>query len=303
MSRRAFTMIELLIVIGIIVLMLAIVVPVISALQGSNVQASAQNQIASALGSARTDAMYNRQITGVMFFPDVNTMQVYMVEVQAQPQAGGGNTFLPGSPNPNGTIPITALEIVNHWDPTLTPPQYVYDREVIALPKGVGLALYNDQQSQTTLDRYIRVGVILFDPHGSVISLPWGVPSANYAPNATTPANQLNNAYLERNFGTTPIPDFAGQVPKYTLNSNVGFALYDLDAYRSARAGPGTTPGDDGASFSTLKNGDLEIVRPNQPIPNGGAALYDKQDVELWIDQNSTAYVVSPFSGALIKGK
>src|SRR5580658_2106774 len=65
-----FTLVEMLVVLGIIVLVIATAIPVFNSLTGNHSLAAAQNQIASMLATARSDAIYNRQVTGVFFFID-----------------------------------------------------------------------------------------------------------------------------------------------------------------------------------------------------------------------------------------
>src|SRR5947209_8451689 len=71
--RSAFTLTELLVVIGIIVLMLAMALPAISFITGSKSIASATNVVQSVLGRARAEALNRRAPVGVCFYIDQAT--------------------------------------------------------------------------------------------------------------------------------------------------------------------------------------------------------------------------------------
>src|ERR1043166_3697928 len=66
----AFTLTEILIVIGILVLMLALAVPAFNFITGSRSQGAAENVIAAMLGRARAYAIQNQAEAGVAFFVD-----------------------------------------------------------------------------------------------------------------------------------------------------------------------------------------------------------------------------------------
>src|SRR5262245_2188336 len=114
MNRKAFTLTEILIVIGIIVLVIALAVPALSVISGSRSIDGAENNISAMLGRARADALGLQKDTGVFFFVDPATERVTLVEVQAV-----------DGPSP---LPADAPEV--YLD-------LVADRDWLALPKGV----------------------------------------------------------------------------------------------------------------------------------------------------------------------
>ena len=71
-----FTLVEILIVIGIIVLLLGLSVPAFSWLTGSNSTAGAENNISAMIGRARGDALGLQRDTGVFFFVDPASQRV-----------------------------------------------------------------------------------------------------------------------------------------------------------------------------------------------------------------------------------
>src|ERR1700683_411602 len=92
---RAFTLVEMLTVLSIIVVVLAIIIPVWNTLIGNSTIPNAENLISVTLATARADALYNHQTIGVVFFIDPKTSQSAMAEVQAD-----GPAYLPSAQSP-----------------------------------------------------------------------------------------------------------------------------------------------------------------------------------------------------------
>jgi prepilin-type N-terminal cleavage/methylation domain-containing protein len=114
---NGFTLIEVLVVIGIIVLVIALAVPALSLISGSNSINGAENNISAMLGRVRSDAIALQKDTGILFFIDPATQGVVMAEVQKTEGAIVGIQ--------------TMLDLVP-------------DREFIALPKGVLLQVVDN---------------------------------------------------------------------------------------------------------------------------------------------------------------
>lgn len=87
-SRHAFTLVELLVVMGLILLLVGVFVPAVSRLIESSNYAAAINTTTATLGQARALAISTGQPTGVVFLYDVAaeqyTLQVVVYERQAQ---------------------------------------------------------------------------------------------------------------------------------------------------------------------------------------------------------------------------
>jgi len=330
--RRAFTLIELMVVLSIIIIIVAIAVPVWSTLSGNNSIATAQNQIASMLGNARADALYNRQMTGVFFFLDPTTGQTAMAEVQADlepqtnpptPTTGYSYSYTPGNPastasplgaaaNNNG--PVTPLEMANYLPNGAATTangvqQYVFYRDVLLLPSGVGVALSNNSNPYNAnpappIDRYLRCGVIMFDATGAITSIPYGVPVLRQTPYVINVNNSFptNQNQLGKRLGltstsgdlvslTTPS---AANGYLYPLVSQAGLLLYDHSAYLNQRTTNSSNPP------TPFNDVDLQCDLP----ANTATGIYlNKVDEETWLDQNGVAFLVSPFNGSLIKAK
>ncbi len=71
--RRAFTLIELMVVVGIIVLLVAIMIPALKALTKGNDISQSTNLVRSMISSARTIAISQHRRAGVVFFEETPT--------------------------------------------------------------------------------------------------------------------------------------------------------------------------------------------------------------------------------------
>jgi type II secretory pathway pseudopilin PulG len=287
-----FTLVEIMVVLSIIILILAVGMPVWHAMTGNNSVAAAQNQVAAALANARGDAIYHRQTIGVLFFIDPVNDQTAMAEVQVQtlyqyayaPSGGAAPTsysmtplFQPqDSTGPFDNGAVYSLERVNYPDPNTPPPAvnlpgtYVFYRDIILLPKGVGVALNNDTFTYNAfntynlaasvypaLDRYRRLGCIMFAPDGTLTSLPFGIPYhemfdptyVNSPIFTAKPPGTANLVCLRLGFpiqfamSSTPFdvgsnvvgPTISGVKQLIPLRSSPGLVIFDRDAYKSQR--------------------------------------------------------------------
>lgn len=168
-GRAAFTLTELLIVIGIMVLMLVLAIPTMSLLSGSRSIGAAQNQVNAMLAVARVGAMgaaqgaaspggigmvsasnLTQQVEGVFFYIDVSTGRRMMQLVQ--------NRSDPLAPSLNTAEASTIAS--NHIDVYL---DCVPNTEPVALPAGVGIAFISEvcqPSSGLPADRYIGFNTV-----------------------------------------------------------------------------------------------------------------------------------------------
>jgi type II secretory pathway pseudopilin PulG len=359
--RAAFTLIEMITVLTIIIIVLAIAIPVWNALLGGTNLASAQNQISAYLTNARADAIFNRQTIGVCFYIDPKTQQTAVAEVQVQtlwqvhPYSGGTSytsQFIPGYwtgtlPTPTWAAwpysggstangPINSLELVNNPDPN-NPGNYVFYRDPLILPKGVGVVFnsptygYNYQNgwnnnnstpswtSVSPVDRYVRLGVIMFNPDGTLAapSVAFGIP---YYEQFTSASQYSYNLLCEKigmqndlDLASIATPAAGGTPATLPLTSSPGLIVFDHDVYATQHCSmqvmdfknnpPTQTTIGDGNPFSDV---DLNYTIANPPpaAPTiGGYPAQDKFIEEAWIDKNGTAFLINPTSGALIQAK
>jgi prepilin-type N-terminal cleavage/methylation domain-containing protein len=272
---------------------------------------------------------------------------------QEHPYGGGAATytslFQPGTwTGPNswavwpagygGTSngPINSLELLNNPDPN-SPGNFVFYREPVLLPKGASVVLNNstfgynyeiewDNNSSSTaswisnspLDRYLRIGCIMFGPDGTLASIPFGIPYYQYFTSSQT--NATYNLLCEK-IGMQSFQDFASVVtpptvagvptPPVPLISSPGLVIFDHDVYMNQHCSmsvmdnksgsPTQTQIGDGAQFSDVDLG-YTLTGATAPVVDGSQAQ-DKFIEEAWIDKNGTAFLVTPTSGSLIQAR
>jgi prepilin-type N-terminal cleavage/methylation domain-containing protein len=159
-ARRGFTLTELLVVIGVIVLMIAMAVPLFNVFSASHSIEGGQNLVSAMLQRARARAIATQERRGVFFFEDQSTKKTGMLLVKI-------NDPFPGSgaagKNPNAYV----LELDDN------------DEEVQPLPNGVGAAFVlgakptpgGGATANTTNTTYRPYGLVAFDGLGRIMIL------------------------------------------------------------------------------------------------------------------------------------
>jgi prepilin-type N-terminal cleavage/methylation domain-containing protein len=315
-KSRGFTLVEMMVVVSIIIVLTSLAIPVVHALNGNNSLAAGSNRISAMLSVARSDAIINRQITGVFFYIDPVTKQVAMAEVMPNQVYATAN--YPTLPNPGTalvqqltyanaasgtTATVPALELVYNWqmNPGFAMNKYYY-RDVELLPKGVGVALSNNSApgANPPQDRYMRLGAIMFNTDGTLLQMTYGIagnPSSSTNPRTGTARNVSEGPQSELGVTklllTSDLTTNSGYAP---LTSEVGMVLYDRDAFAAQTTNPSAPyNAGDGQPFS-----EADLEQSFYGTPSTGN---DKLEEEYWLDQNSVAYLVSPFNGDLVKSK
>jgi prepilin-type N-terminal cleavage/methylation domain-containing protein len=324
--RPGFTLTEILVVIGIIVLVLAMAVPAFNYITGTRSQEAATNIIAAMLSRARATAInYNREnptkaYIGVFFFVDPADGRTKLTLVAREvggaaedPDpydnykswhrlSGPGPTNYNTSPYKDRVIfltrntdeggrayykrfrciqdqgsgsnspPVSGPQSDGYfhnqwWEEVVEGDLDVFEEggEVQALPAGVGVQLVNDTRGGVNTDRYVRTGVIFFDPQGRM-------DSAEYAISA--------NSTLGRIIGITGLLQ---GTPENPIVSQFGVITYDLNAFK----GQNFTEGDALFNIPTL-------TRPSRYNP-------DERDEEQWLDDNASILMVNRTTAALEK--
>jgi Tfp pilus assembly protein FimT len=94
--RIGFTLTEMVVVIGIIVLVVALSLPAFNFITGSRSIESAQNQISAIIGRARANAIGLQKVYGVFFFIDPGTdrVNVAMISESDTTTAGSAAVYL-----------------------------------------------------------------------------------------------------------------------------------------------------------------------------------------------------------------
>lgn len=160
----AFTLTELLIVVGIIVLIIVLALPAFNVLTGSRSVEGALNQVSAFLARARVEAIGLQEHRGVMFFRDPVTDRIGMVLVREAPM-------------PSGATLEVVLDLVD-------------DRDTLLLPPGIGvqtiLGAAPEPPAQRNAHGYIGLnqlpgtnlsigGTILFDSGGRLVIRSYGL--------------------------------------------------------------------------------------------------------------------------------
>jgi type II secretory pathway pseudopilin PulG len=351
MTRRAFTITELLIVIGLIVLFITLAVPAFNTLRGSRSVEAAQTVITSMIDRARQEAIRTGEYRGIMIAPSKDdpqrTVAVLVTRRGADFSADGGDpldrykpydpsieytpgqrvtfpirdgrtdagsriytkTFVRtaanpgvsgraptrGNPGANAFIGTADLSIPSTLNPNSGPEwRVVSDDELDIVPAdrggaftllapGIGLQVITQsplRAGANTFDRYLRAGVIMFNPLGKLDVVAYSVPAASSLGTdvlgATTDLIFPNPAYPANTF------------PADTqLLSQSGVVIYDAINYRE-QAGDGAKTGDYFYSYRT--DGDYAVPA----IAN----VADEVAEETWLTENALPLLINPQTGA-----
>lgn len=280
-SRRTcggFSLAELLIVMGIIILFIALAIPAVNAITGTRSIANAENNLSALLSRAREEAVGVQEVRGVLFYLDPATDGIAGVLVRA---ADNQNQNLPG---------VVFLDAVP-------------SRDFLALPKGIRLQSIFDGYSMNpdnpNPNHYLGFnnqllnnqdagypvkygGVILFDQSGRVIVRRYGF--------QLTSINNTPSALADVLHVTAPIGFFnpMSQNQIFPL-SQIGFVLFDKKTFLATRDPSG----------NAYDDGDSGLDRTTPETGQDTTSLFE----ESWIDQNATPVLVNRYTGTLIRGE
>jgi prepilin-type N-terminal cleavage/methylation domain-containing protein len=301
-----FTLTELLVVIGLIVLLVTLAIPAFSIITGGRSIDSAQNQISAILGRARADAVGLQQERGVFFYQEAAGGRVTAAIVRARPDASRENfpvslDLLPEREHltlPNGvgvqTILNASLSGMNR-----TSDGYLgHNNTVQGWPTSTGFYNKPPTSFNNTSVRY--GGVIMFDANGRLETKPYLFLVAEMKPVETSPGSGvfvLKQRWSEMGKLLLGVDDNSPQQPSTapqfissskagsgTLQSSqVGFILFDEPTF----AAQGLTDADPAVDSSLTA------------YANGGPEYLE----EGWIDGNGVPFLVNRYNGTLMRGE
>jgi type II secretory pathway pseudopilin PulG len=290
--RLAFTLTEILIVIGIIVLLIALAVPAFSIITGGKSIEGATNQISAMLGRARAQAIGLQKPTGILFFIEPRSARVnvaIVVATDGPPSIGTTNQI--GDP-----LPSVWLDLADDADFVALPPgvstQTICDGPISnatppvragdgylgfgtrgMTPTGNG----NDANVGATPIPGARFGgVILFDGAGRIICTRYGFKCVNAANQQSRIGGLLK-----------PTGNLVDMIPgnkNNIIRSQLGFVMFERDPFNTQ----GYTEDDaatQGTTYGTVAQ------------PGTEAAEED------WLDKNATPVLINRYAGTLVKGE
>lgn len=240
-SAGGYSLTEILVVIGLIVLLIAVAVPVLSVLSGNRSTEAAENQVAAVLNHARAQAIALQRNVGVAFFVDPASQRYTMA-------------------------------FVTQIDPPFPPIERLPDFDFVTLQTGTGVQLLNDDQSvaisagPAARDRYVRMGVIMFDGRGQATSVPITIAADSALGLAMDLRAMLDN---ELNLRGADVYH-----PNQQVLTQLGLVIYDNEAFAE-----------------------------NNFSPEEGMKTGDERDECDWLDANAVPLIVNRYNGTLIRGE
>jgi prepilin-type N-terminal cleavage/methylation domain-containing protein len=201
--RKAFTLVEMLIVVAIITLIVMLAVPAFNVISGNRSINSAQNQLAAIIGRTRQEAIGLQDYRGVILFQDVNTGRACAAEV-----------YFPTSGNP-------LLDLTPTHDELL-------------LPTGISFRTVEINAG------YLPMNIILFNNRGEFVAAqPWTIltsatgPLSTNSPPGTALGLRVQNTGFSQTLSSDSMP-----VPPSSGYSAFGFVVFpDETAYQTSFTG------------------------------------------------------------------
>jgi prepilin-type N-terminal cleavage/methylation domain-containing protein len=298
-SRRAFTLTEILIVIGLMVLLLAIAVPAFNLIRGGRSVEGAQNQISAMLGRARAQAIGLQKTTGVLFFIEPRSKQVNMAIVSEVDAPSNLTSTVAQRPavyldlDGSDFLPLPAgvgVQTIDDAVITGTPPVRQDDGYLgfnASDPNKNVVAAHGADGAAITSATIPFGGVILFDGSGRLISTSYGFLTST----GTNPVNAAYTAIGRLLFGALkpngagaliPGAAAAGASGGLVVRSQLGLALFEHDLFVTA----GGADDDPQITVGTV----------------GSYSAAEKAE-EQWLDQNAVLLLINRYTGTLVKGQ
>lgn len=283
-APRAFTLIELMVVIAIAVLLMALAVPVFRTLTGTRSIAAGTNVLSAELNRVRMEAIGFQQYRGLMFYLDQNTGRVGMVTVKQLDEAT--------VPAPTaakalmGAIPDVWFDLATDAEPALFPVGVGLETVIGNSAGGNRYIGFNDIANFMTATYYTTAnrmgGIVAFDRTGRLLV---GTPGIVWWNSSTGTRTDLGTFLFQTNYAPGgPAAEPSGSSMFY---STLSLSLFDSDPYLQL-------PGGTRLNMSPVRD---TFEDDYHPFPS------PEQAKENWLDANSTQFFVNRYNGTLIKGE
>jgi type II secretory pathway pseudopilin PulG len=334
--RKGFTLTEMAVVMGMIILFIGMAIPTVRALAGNSSINMARNQLASFLVRVREEAVAMQDYRGVLFVIDPTTNRVMCVAVQTASNNDythfpGSMIFLDAEPNRDTVALPTGVRLQTMFNGLQAAPsggggtsnssQGLADRYLGFNPVITHTPFTQDNQYQ----RYYG-GCILFDGNGALVVKPYALQLAMPKPDGSNAAvvSRLGIilgadqppppvALYGEAFATgTGLASWA-QLGQAVSNSGASSALVPgcPSGLTSSYAGPFVVSQVglvlfDGDAFRTLgfTDEDADLMLSGGPgYTVAWKSGISEQTEEIWLDNNSTPVMINRFDGTLIRGE
>jgi prepilin-type N-terminal cleavage/methylation domain-containing protein len=276
---NGFTLVELLVVISILVVIIAIAVPTLSALSGGRSVDAAANQVAAALARARTEALGLQEVRGILFVKDPATTRVGLVLVGANDPAFPA---LDAVPEVDMLLLPSGVEVQTIDDAALTGGNDRADDGYLGYNPAGNLPSVN-----TSGESFRVGGVILFDGHGRLITRPYKFVTWNgFTDSHLSQLLKISSSSKPTGTSSAVTPPVFG-LAGGGVQSQIGFVAFDGPTFAS-QFGAGT------------RNADFD---PQLDDSQGRyqAGTPSELDEEKWIDDNGVPFLVNRYSGAILR--
>jgi type II secretory pathway pseudopilin PulG len=323
-SARAFTLTELLIVIGIIVLFITLALPAFNLISGSKSIAGAENILNAMLGRAHSEAIGVQDYRGLAIYRDAATDRYSgAIVLPVVPNFGTYATWSGTSAYQQYSyIQYTTPANVTHYyvslvyisppssgtnpTPDVSPGQWSEcgpnavdiesDTDVQTFPAGVGVQLINNWplSNATPAARqsngYLPVGVIFFDGNG-VLKLVPSLSIAEYGHLGTLANLKVYNQGSIPYFlpAATPGQPSAG----FPLSSSMGLVAFDKQSFEGQNFYSGLP--------SQLKS--TLVPSTSNPYNNTGYTGSQEPAADSWLDNNATPLLINRYNGTLVRSE
>jgi type II secretory pathway pseudopilin PulG len=323
--RPAFTLTELLIVIGIIVLFVTMALPAFNLISGGKSIAGAENEISALLGRARAEAIGVQDYRGVLIYRDAATdrycgavVAPVMPSFAAYPSWNNSSAYqqynyVQYTPTPPGNI--THYYVCQSYVPPSStgsnpaPPNGSWSEcapnamdiegngDVQAFPAGVGVQVINNCGMNTNNTRasngYLPIGVIMFDGTGTMKLVPQvtiaGLGSLGTIGNFSV----YTQSWISS--AANSIPYYGAQAsgtPHTGLNLSSSFGLVVFD--KATFEGQGFS--------STQLPSQLSSSASSTSTTNTGY-ISGEQSIDTWLDANATPLLINRYNGTLVRSE